>query len=132
MKIFLGGEPLELAYKIKTIVFDKTGTITQGVPSVTKFCRLVIEEELPLVDLLYIIGSAESNSEHSLATAVVKFTKKILKTEKFYKCSGFQAVPGCGLKSKVFYQSANSISSINFDSPEFVNLTRYNKSESRR
>lgn len=38
-----GGEPLETAYKIKTIVFDKTGTITQGVPSVTKLFKFVDE-----------------------------------------------------------------------------------------
>ena len=100
-----GGEPLETAYKIKTIVFDKTGTITQGVPSVTKFCKFVGEKALPLVDFLTLIASAENSSEHSLAKAVVDFSKRLLKKDSFSKCINFEAVPGCGLKTKVIYKS---------------------------
>ncbi len=116
-----GGEPLELAYKIKTVVFDKTGTITQGVPSVTKFCRFVSEKSLPLLSMLNLISSAENASEHSLAKAVVKFGKKTLKTEKFFKTSNFQAVPGCGLKARVIYKEENVVDKIKFD--ELVDMT---------
>lgn len=120
-----GGEPLELAYKIKTIVFDKTGTITQGVPSVYKFCRFISEDTLPLKDLMNIIGSAENSSEHSLAKAVINFVKKSLKTEKFFKCSNFQAVPGCGLKSKVLYKSDTSKNPDFNRIDEIVNMTSF-------
>lgn len=111
-----GGEPLETAYKIKTIVFDKTGTITQGVPSVTKLIRFISEEKLSLRDLLSLIASAEKSSEHSLAKAVVQFAKLNLKRETFHKCVNFQAVPGCGLKTKVIYNSQEN----NFD-PQLEN-----------
>lgn len=103
-----GGEPLETAYKIKTVVFDKTGTITQGVPSVTKFCKFVDEKQFALVDYLNIIASAESSSEHSLAKAVVDFCKKHLGKETFSKCLNFEAVPGCGLKTKIMYKPESS------------------------
>ena len=108
-----GGEPLELAYKIKTIVFDKTGTITQGIPSVVKFCRFYAEEKLRLVDLLNIVASAENSSEHSLAKAVVQFSKRVLKKETFFKCVSFQAVPGCGLKAKVNYNKSSPYNNAN-------------------
>ena len=107
-----GGEPLETAYKIKTIVFDKTGTITQGVPSVTKFCKFLTEKTFPLVDFLNLIASAENSSEHSLAKAVVNFSKRVLKKESFSKCVNFEAVPGCGLKTKIIYKPAPIVADI--------------------
>ena len=107
-----GGEPLETAYKIKTIVFDKTGTITQGVPSVTKFCKFLTEKTFPLVDFLNLIASAENSSEHSLARAVVDFSKRVLKKESFSKCLNFEAVPGCGLKTKIIYKPEPIIADI--------------------
>jgi P-type Cu+ transporter len=107
-----GGEPLETAYKIKTIVFDKTGTITQGVPSVTKFCKFLTEKSFPLVDFLNLIASAENSSEHSLARAVVEFSKKVLKKDSFSKCINFEAVPGCGLKTKIVYRPEPTVADI--------------------
>jgi Cu+-exporting ATPase len=77
-----GGEPLELACRIRTIVFDKTGTITQGVPSVVKFFKFVSDEWLPARDLITLVASAENSSEHSLAKAIVKFCKKALNTDE--------------------------------------------------
>lgn len=125
-----GGEPLELAYKIKTVVFDKTGTITQGIPSVTKLCRFVSETVLPLKDMLAIIGSAENSSEHSLARAVVKFAKRVLQTEKFFRCSNFQVVPGCGLKTKVHYDTTSqSLLSVDTRVPEVVDMVKHNSSD---
>lgn len=102
-----GGEPLETAYKIKTIVFDKTGTITQGVPSVTKVIKFVNDQTMTFRDILNLIASAEKGSEHSLAKAVIEFAKLNLKKDNFYKCVNFQAVPGCGLKTKVIKQEDN-------------------------
>ena len=96
-----GGEPLETAYKIKTIVFDKTGTITTGVSSVVKILKFQSENVLSFFDFLNIIGSAENSSEHPLAKAVVKFARNTLNREPMGSCLNFQAVPGCGLSTKV-------------------------------
>ena len=72
---------MELACKIRTIVFDKTGTITQGVPSVIKFFKFVGDQVHDTRNLLNLIASAENSSEHSLAKAIVKFCKKALNTD---------------------------------------------------
>ena len=64
-----GGMPLETAHKIDTIVFDKTGTITEGKPKVTD---IVTSEGFSEDELLQIAGSAEKGSEHPLGEAIVK------------------------------------------------------------
>ncbi|RNA28010.1 Copper-transporting ATPase 1 [Brachionus plicatilis] len=104
-----GGEPLETAYKVKTIVFDKTGTITQGIPSVIKYLKFVSEDVLSSRVFLNLMASAENISEHSLAKAVVKFCSKALKSQNFGRCVNFLPVPGCGLKTRVLYKPDNSL-----------------------
>ncbi|XP_044161666.1 copper-transporting ATPase 1 [Bufo gargarizans] len=94
-----GGEPLEMAHKIRTVVFDKTGTITHGCPVVMQVKLLA--ENISSNKLLAIAGSAESNSEHPLGAAVTKHCKEVLKTEILGTCSDFQAVPGCGISCRV-------------------------------
>ncbi|KAG1658461.1 Copper-transporting ATPase 1 [Nymphon striatum] len=93
-----GAEALEAAHKISCVVFDKTGTITKGVPTVTKINLLVADKVCSLYKMLAIIGTAEASSEHPIAAAITKFVKENLKSEVFGKCENFQAVPGCGLK----------------------------------
>lgn len=63
-----GGEALETAHKINTIVFDKTGTITEGKPTVTDVIAL---EGISKKALLQLTASAEKNSEHPLGQAIV-------------------------------------------------------------
>ena len=65
------GESIELAHKISTIVFDKTGTITEGKPTVSEIHTYKIDEK----ELLKIAASLESKSEHPLASAIVEKTK---------------------------------------------------------
>uniref|UniRef100_H0WUP8 Copper-transporting ATPase 2 n=4 Tax=Otolemur garnettii TaxID=30611 RepID=H0WUP8_OTOGA len=96
-----GGKPLELAHKIKTVMFDKTGTITHGVPRVMRFLLLVDEASLPLRKVLAVVGTAEASSEHPLGVAVTKYCKEELGTEILGYCTDFQAVPGCGIGCKV-------------------------------
>jgi Cu+-exporting ATPase len=84
-----GGEALETTHKINTIVFDKTGTITEGKPTVTDIVTVGnIESDY----LLQITASAEKGSEHPLGQAIVNRAQnkglEILSTEKFDSITG--------------------------------------------
>uniref|UniRef100_A0A8B9NN62 Copper-transporting ATPase 1 n=1 Tax=Accipiter nisus TaxID=211598 RepID=A0A8B9NN62_9AVES len=96
-----GGEPLEMAHKVKVVVFDKTGTITHGTPEVMQVKFLVESNQLPHNKMLAIVGTAESNSEHPLGVAITKYCKKELESETLGTCTDFQVVPGCGISCKV-------------------------------
>ncbi|XP_006124958.3 copper-transporting ATPase 2 isoform X2 [Pelodiscus sinensis] len=96
-----GGKPLEMAHKIKTVMFDKTGTITYGVPKVMRMLLLGDTVKLSLKKILAIVGTAEASSEHPLGTAVTKYCKEELGTESLGYCTDFQTVPGCGISCKV-------------------------------
>ncbi|KFP11587.1 Copper-transporting ATPase 1, partial [Egretta garzetta] len=104
-----GGEPLEMAHKVKVVVFDKTGTITHGTPEVMQVKFLVEGNQLPHNKMLAIVGTAESNSEHPLGVAITKYCKKAsylcgkreLDLETLGTCTDFQVVPGCGISCKV-------------------------------
>ncbi len=86
---------LELAHKIQTIVLDKTGTVTEGKPTVTDFFALNTDER----DLLQLVTAIERNSEHPLAEAVVEYSKQ--KEIKIPEVVDFQAIAGSGVQGKV-------------------------------
>lgn len=88
-----GGEPLEIAGRIRNIVFDKTGTITEGKPKATDIIPLGSISEN---DLLQLAASAEIGSEHALGAAIVEEAKN--RNLKFIEASEFQAIPGLGIK----------------------------------
>ncbi len=92
-----GGEPLEAAGKIDTIVLDKTGTLTLGRPAVTD--RFVLPEGLDHTRLLQLLGGAEAMSEHPLAGAVLEATREL--GIDLPQATGFQARPGYGLVANV-------------------------------
>ncbi|XP_056605938.1 copper-transporting ATPase 2 isoform X2 [Triplophysa dalaica] len=96
-----GGEPLEMAHKVQAVMFDKTGTITNGVPQVTRVLVLWDRAKLPLRKVLAVVGTAEASSEHPLGTAVARHCKEELGSETLGYCYDFQAVPGCGISCKV-------------------------------
>ncbi|XP_039911104.1 copper-transporting ATPase 2 [Hirundo rustica] len=96
-----GGKPLEMAHQIKTVMFDKTGTITCGVPKVMRVLLMGDTAVLPLKKVLAVVGTAEASSEHPLGMAVTKYCKEELGTESLGYCTDFQAVPGCGISCKV-------------------------------
>jgi Cu+-exporting ATPase len=96
-----GGEALETAHKLTTIVFDKTGTITQGKPSVTDV--LVSGSQLSDDQLLSLAASAESGSEHPLGEAIVRFANE--KELSVRKVEDFEAISGQGIQATVRGQS---------------------------
>ncbi|CAL8355400.1 unnamed protein product [Merluccius merluccius] len=71
-----GGEPLEMAHKVQTVVFDKTGTITYGAPKVVQLKLVVEGNKMPRSRLLAVVGTAENNSEHPLGAAITKYCKQ--------------------------------------------------------
>lgn len=84
-----GGEALETAHKISTIVFDKTGTITEGKPAVTDVLAVNGTGEK---ELLQLTASAEKGSEHPLGQAIVRSAEdtgvKLFDTERFESLTG--------------------------------------------
>lgn len=90
------GVALETAHKINAIVFDKTGTITEGKPRVTDiYAPGNVKEE----ELLRLVASAEKASEHPLGEAIVEAAQE--KELKLSPVETFEAVPGHGIKTKV-------------------------------
>ncbi|XP_071389195.1 copper-transporting ATPase 2 [Centroberyx affinis] len=96
-----GGEPLEMAHKIRAVMFDKTGTITNGVPRVTRVLVLWEMARMSLRKILAVVGTAEASSEHPLGMAVAKHCKQELGSNVLGYCGDFQAVPGCGISCRV-------------------------------
>lgn len=90
--LFKGGEALETTHKIDTIVFDKTGTITEGKPEVTD---IITVPDISKEHLLQIAASGEKGSEHPLGQAIIRRAEK----EKldFLKVQKFEAIPGQGI-----------------------------------
>jgi Cu+-exporting ATPase len=88
-----GGEALETAHKITAIVFDKTGTITEGKPEVTNIITVAgVERDL----LLRIAASGEKGSEHPLGEAIVRGAQK--ENMEFLPVEAFEAIPGHGIE----------------------------------
>ncbi|WP_195987429.1 copper-translocating P-type ATPase [Clostridium sp. D53t1_180928_C8] len=87
-----GGEALEITHKIDTIVFDKTGTITEGKPVVTD----IVTKERNKSDLLSLAASAEKGSEHPLGEAIVRDAEE--KNIELKQLESFNAIPGHGIQ----------------------------------
>ena len=90
------GEALQRARKVDTVVLDKTGTVTQGAPSLTDVVPVggATEEEL-----LRLAAAAEMSSEHPLARAVVEGAAA--RGIEYPRASDFEALPGKGIRAKV-------------------------------
>ena len=95
------GEALETTHKIKTVVFDKTGTITEGKPVLTDF--VTFGKNYSEKELQKIAASVERKSEHPLAQAVVNgiLEKNEFLENEFFDCESFRAMPGYGIRVKV-------------------------------
>lgn len=89
------GEALEAANKLRAVAFDKTGTLTVGRPDVTDVVSFGLEEK----ELLKLAASAEKNSEHPLAEAVVRKAKD--EGIRMEEAKEFDATPGKGVAAKI-------------------------------
>ncbi|MBD2609366.1 copper-translocating P-type ATPase [Scytonema hofmannii FACHB-248] len=97
-----GAESLELAHKIQTIVLDKTGTITQGKPTVTDFVTVNGTANGNEIKLVQLAASVERNSEHPLAEAVVRYAEsQEVETRYIASVRDFEAVAGSGVQGIV-------------------------------
>lgn len=63
--------------QISVVMFDKTGTITNGVPRVTRVLVLWEVARMSLRKILAVVGTAEASSEHPLGIAVAKYCKQV-------------------------------------------------------
>ena len=90
------GEALETAHKIKTVVLDKTGTITKGKPILTD---LKVYNNFDENEILQLAASAENNSEHPLAEAIVNGAKE--RNVEFKQYDKFRAMPGYGIRATI-------------------------------
>lgn len=91
-----GGEVLETAHKIQTAVFDKTGTITEGMPSVTDITPV---GDLSERELLTLCAAAEKRSEHPLGESIVREAEN--QQIKLPDAESFEYVSGMGIKAVI-------------------------------
>lgn len=90
------GESLETAARLNVVIFDKTGTITEGKPKVTNILKLSRMSEEKIISLA---ASAENNSEHFLAKAIVAYAKEQLIEQQ--ECTHFYSEAGRGIEADV-------------------------------
>jgi len=97
-----GADSLELAHKLQTVVLDKTGTITQGKPTVTDFVTVKGTANGNELKLLRLAASVERNSEHPLAEAVVQYAQS--QGVELTDSQEFEAIAGSGVQGYVSNQ----------------------------
>jgi P-type Cu+ transporter len=94
--LFKGGEHLEMTHRIQAVILDKTGTVTNGKPVLTD---VDVADSYKEEEFLALVGSAEKQSEHPLAEAIVSgIREKGISLQEAYS---FEAIPGFGIKANV-------------------------------
>ncbi|KAI3407972.1 uncharacterized protein J3R85_020598 [Psidium guajava] len=98
-----GGDALEKAHKVTTVVFDKTGTLTIGKPAVVS---AVLFSPYSMEEFCDLATAAEVNSEHPIAKAVMEHTKRLRKkfgssADNNAEVKDFEVHPGAGVRGKV-------------------------------
>jgi Cu2+-exporting ATPase/Cu+-exporting ATPase len=92
-----GAEQLERLSKVRTVVFDKTGTVTRGMPTVTDV--VVLDPAQSEVQIVQLAASVEQHSEHPLAAAIVARAKQ--GNVPLSEVAHFTALPGAGVRGTV-------------------------------
>lgn len=106
-----GGDVLEKINSITTVVFDKTGTLTAGTPIVKDFIDVAekfkidlpaFQKNLKFEDLLHLTYLSESQSEHPLAAAIVRYVKENRTDfDSKFVLSEFKNINGEGISAKI-------------------------------
>jgi Cu+-exporting ATPase len=91
-----GGEALEGAHKLDTVVLDKTGTLTRGTPELTD---VVVLDGMHEEELLRLLASAERGSEHPLGESIVRTARH--RGLSLGELEAFEAVSGGGIRARV-------------------------------
>lgn len=112
-----GGEHLERAQKIQTIIVDKTGTLTHGKPVVTDINTGEWRED----EFFQLLGSVEDQSEHPLARALVD--RALESGITLIAADGFKAVPGKGVTAVVNGKT------VQIGKPKWINELGFNLAE---
>ncbi len=94
--LFKGGEHLEATHRIDAVVLDKTGTVTKGKPELTD---VVVAQGQDEAEFLRLVGTAERNSEHPLAEAIVSGIRA--RNVELSEAASFEAIPGYGIRAVV-------------------------------
>jgi len=94
--LFKGGEHLENTRSIDTVVLDKTGTVTKGQPALTD---ITVTAGFTEDEVLQLVATAENQSEHPLAQAIVLGVKE--KGLSLLDVTDFEALPGYGIRAIV-------------------------------
>lgn len=115
------GEALQMLQKIQTVVLDKTGTITEGKPSVTELSVADADRE----QLLKIAYSLEKQSEHPLSVAVTEYALQF--HTDFFDVTDFAAIHGKGVKGNIegfAYYAGNMtlMREMNIDTEQFTQV----------
>ncbi len=98
--LFRNAEALERLHKVRVVVLDKTGTLTEGKPRVTD---VVLASNGPVTDesaFLRLVASAERGSEHPLGEAIVRHVRDTLRVD-LAEAGEFAAEPGQGISAIV-------------------------------
>jgi len=97
-----GADSLEQAHKLQTIVLDKTGTLTEGKPTVTNFASVQGVAERNEINLLTLAAAVEKASEHPVAAAIVRYAEsQEIDCDRLPMVTTFESVTGCGVKGWV-------------------------------
>ncbi len=92
-----GGEALQRAHEVQTVILDKTGTVTEGRPVVTDF--VLISNRYSEEEVLLLAGGLEKSSEHPLAAAIVQYA--VTRVARLPDAEQFAAVAGRGARGRV-------------------------------
>eukprot|EP01134_Creolimax_fragrantissima_P001824 CFRG1824T1 len=94
-----GGESLEAAHLVNTVLLDKTGTITEGKPTLSVFKP--ITQKYNRMQLIKLAGIAESGSEHPFGVAICKYAKEMLKINAFAQAEKLYVAAGQGVTAEI-------------------------------
>ncbi|KAI3440119.1 HMA domain-containing protein, partial [Psidium guajava] len=97
--LFKGGSYLEILAKVKTVAFDKTGTVTRGEFVVTNFQSIC--NDIDLNTLLYWVSSIECKSSHPMSAAIIHYANSLSVEPKPEDVEDFQNFPGEGIYGQI-------------------------------